>query len=203
MRSEAPSSADVAWVVIDTPLAPAALARFCTDIERLYRVNPYYEFRAWRDLGPGRFEAEFRNLSIGRDLATRLTLDQISEFEFELHYDRGAKRKTYFRIEHAPRASSRLRITDDYAARAGATPADPAEADRSLHAWGVALHDYLRREARWGRYAAWRWYMRRVWVPMKPAARRITFIILMVTLAEIALAALVLAIYWIEHGTRS
>jgi hypothetical protein len=34
---------------------------------------------------------------------------------------------------------------------------------------------------------------------MKPSARRITFIILMVTLAEIALIALVLAIYWIEH----
>jgi len=43
--------------------------------------------------------------------------------------------------------------------------------------------------------------MRRVWVPMKPVARRITFIILMVTLAEIALIALVLAIYWIEHHT--
>jgi hypothetical protein len=43
--------------------------------------------------------------------------------------------------------------------------------------------------------------MRRVWVPMKPSARRITFIILLVTLAEIVLFALVMAIYWAEHRT--
>jgi hypothetical protein len=40
--------------------------------------------------------------------------------------------------------------------------------------------------------------MRRVWVPMKPAARRITFILLLAALAEIALFALVMAIYWAE-----
>jgi len=114
-----------------------------------------------------------------------------------VRYDRGVKRSTRFEIGAAA-GGSRLRITDDYS---GAAETDTAEVDRSLHAWGVALREYLLREQRWGWCAPWRWYMRRVWVPMKPAARRITFIILLVTLAEIVLFALVMAIYWAEYRT--
>jgi len=35
---------------------------------------------------------------------------------------------------------------------------------------------------------------------MKPAARRITFLVLVIGLADIGLVALGLAIYWIESG---
>jgi hypothetical protein len=112
-----------------------------------------------------------------------------------VRYDRGAKRSTRFEID-ATADGCRLRITDDYS---GAAETDVAEVDRSLHAWGVALREYLLRDRRWGWCTPWRWYMRRVWVPMKPSARRITFIILLVTLAEIVLIALVMAIYWAEH----
>lgn len=188
---------DAAWVVIDTPFAPAALAEFCGDLERLYRINPYLEFRAWKDAGTGRFETAFRNLSNGREYQLRLTLERPAPNEFAVHYDRGLKRRTSFEIEPAP-GGSRLKITDDYSAPAAASAVDVGEVDKSLHAWGTALCDYLRREARWGRFGLWRWYMRRVWIPMKPAARRITFIILLVTLAEIVLFALVMAIYWAE-----
>ena len=187
--------ADSAWVTIDVPLAPAALAGFCRDVERLYRVNPYLEFRSWRETAPGAFAASVRNLSNQRDLELEMKLERASERDFIVHYNRGVKRNTRFEIDSAA-GGSRLRITDDYS---GTTAADATEVDRSLHAWGVALREYLLREQRWGWCAPWRWYMRRVWVPMKPSARRITFIILMVTLAEVALIALVLAIYWIEH----
>ena len=187
--------ADSAWVTIDVPLAPAALAGFCRDVERLYRVNPYLEFRSWRETAPGAFAVSVRNLSNQRDLELEMKLERASERDFIVHYNRGVKRNTRFEIDSAA-GGSRLRITDDYS---GTTAADATEVDRSLHAWGVALREYLLREQRWGWCAPWRWYMRRVWVPMKPSARRITFIILMVTLAEIALIALVLAIYWIEH----
>jgi len=40
----------------------------------------------------------------------------------------------------------------------------------------------------------------RVWLPMKPAARRITFLILVIGLADIVLIALGVAIYWVESG---
>lgn len=186
---------DAAWVTIDVPLQPQQLAQFCLDIERLYRINPYLEFRAWRP-GAGGIDAAFRNLSNGRDYDLHITLDRRSQYEFTVHYDRGIKRQTLFRIEPAA-GGSRLGVTDDYS---GAAPGSSlGDVDRSLHAWGAALKEYLQREARWGRFRLWRWYMRRVWMPMKPSARRITFIILVVTAAEIALFGLVMAIYWAEH----
>jgi len=189
--------ADAAWVVIETPLVPGDLTAFCSDLERLYRINPYLEFRQWRGIAPGPIAAAFRNLSNQREFELQLVIERTSESDFTVRYDHGIKRSTRFEIEPAA-AGSRLRITDVYH---GTTAADTGEIDKSLQAWGVALRDYLLREQRWRWCAPWRWYMRRVWVPMKPVARRITFIILMVTLAEIALIALVLAIYWIEHQT--
>jgi hypothetical protein len=197
MSEASPHHADTAWVTIDVPLEPAALAGFCRDVERLYRINPYLEFRRWRETAPGAFSVSMRNLSNQRDLELRLTLERVSERHFLVRYDRGVKCSTRFEIG-ATAEGSCLRISDDYS---GAAETDTAEVDRSLHAWGVALREYLLRDQRWGWCAPWRWYMRRVWVPMKPSARRITFIILLVTLAEIALFALVMAIYWAENRT--
>ena len=194
MSDSGPEPADAAWVVIDTPLAPKELAAFCSDLERLYRINPYLEFGLWREAAPGAFAVAFRNLSNQREFELLLALERNSASDFTVRYDRGIKLGTRFEIEFSA-TGSRLRITDEY----HGTATDTGEVDKSLHAWGVALREYLLRERRWRWCAPWRWYMRRVWVPMKPSARRITFIILMVTLAEIALIALVLAIYWIEH----
>ncbi len=186
---------DAAWVVIDTPLASGDLADFCRDLERLYRINPYLEFRRWQYTSPDAFATAFRNLSNQREFDLRLAVERVSDCDFTVRYDQGIKRSTRFVIEPSA-AGSHLRITDEYDAAAGA---DVGQVDKSLHAWGVALREYLLRERRWAWCAPWRWYMRRVWVPMKPSARRIAFIILVVTLAEFALIALVLAIYWIEH----
>ena len=196
-RDEAPATAaDAAWVKIETPLSAPALAEFCRDIERLYRINPYLEFKSWQTLPAGHYRAQLKNLSIGREIDLDMSVHRESACEFAAHYASGIKNSTRFTISAAPGGSTLL-IVDDYS---GATPdQNTDEVDRSLHAWGVALREYLDREQRWGWCAPWRWYMRRVWVPMKPAARRITFIILLVTLAEIALFALVMAIYWAEH----
>lgn len=193
MKEAAPN--DAAWVAIESTLGPAELKAFCRDLERLYRINPYLEFRAWRDEQDGA-SVEFRNLSNGRDYALKLAIEDGSPSGFSVRYDRGIRRTTRFAIDAMPGGGSKLTITDDYTG--ASADADLGEVDRSLHAWGVALSTYLQREARWHRYALWRWYMRRVWVPMKPAARRITFIILMIALAEVALFALVMAIYWAE-----
>ena len=195
MSATAAHGADAAWVIIEVPLEPALLAAFCRDVERLFGINPYLEFRRWRETAPGAFSVSMRNLSNQHDFELQLKLERASERDFTVRYDRGVKRSTRFEIEAAA-PGSRLRITDDYS---GATEADTPEVDRSLHAWGVALKEYLLRDMRWGWCTPWRWYMRRVWVPMKPSARRITFIILLVTLAEIVLFALVMAIYWAEH----
>ena len=191
-----PASDNAAWVTIETPLSADALAALCADIEHIYRINPYFEFRSWRALARDTWHVTYRNLSIGSDVDVELRLTRASACAFTVSYSRGIKRLTRFTIAPAS-AGSTLTIVDDYASVAREQA--EREADRSLHAWGVALNEYLKRHARWCWCAPWRWYMRRVWTPMKPSARRITYIILLITLAELALFALAMAVWWAEH----
>ncbi len=190
---------DAAWVIVDVPIAPKILAAFCRNLERLYRINPYLEFHSWQSNEDGSIDTAFRNLSNQRDLDLNIIIERASEFDFTVRYSHGAKHSTRFEIEFTA-DGSRLRITDDYARPAAGVPIDPEDADKSLHAWGVALQTYLKRESRWGKSAIWRWYMRHFWLTMKPTARRISFIILMVTLVEVVLFVLVMTIYWLEQS---
>ncbi|MEJ2181219.1 MAG: hypothetical protein P8Y28_12500, partial [Gammaproteobacteria bacterium] len=103
-----------------------------------------------------------------------------------------------FKIEPAPQGS-KLTITDYYER----LPAEEREqhlheVDKSLVVWANYLQRYLITWSRWSRFAPWRWYMRRIWQPMKPTARRITYSLLWITVVEIALIALGVAIYFVE-----
>jgi hypothetical protein len=192
----APPGADAAWVVLDTPLDPAALAAFCADVERLYRINPFLEFVSWTQDAPGRFRAEVINHSNGRRLWIKGRFTRTAAHTWRVDYAEGLKISTRLEIEPVP-AGSRLTITDAYGPAAGE---QAAEVDRSLHAWGVALKAHLERDRRWGWLPFYRWAVERVWLPMKPSARRITFLVLVIAIADIALIALGFAIYWLEYG---
>jgi len=187
-------------VVIDTPLGLAQLRQFCGDLERLYRINPYLEIQTWQPLPAGAVHVTWRNLSNDQTAALELRCEAESENAFSVAYSQGIKSRTRFSLEAGP-DGSRLVITDDYANLSGEERASRlAEVDKSLHAWGWALHAHLRREYRWGSNPLWRWAMRRFWLPMRPSARRITKLIVLVTLAEFAFFLLVALIWWIEHG---
>lgn len=192
----APPAADAAWVVLDTPLEPAALASFCDNLERLYRINPFLEFASWTQDAPDRFQAEVLNHSNGKRAAMRASVARTPDGALRVDYAEGLKRSTRFEIAPAP-AGSRLTITDTYGP---AAEAQAAEVDRSLHAWGVALKAHLERDRRWGWLPLYRWMVERVWLPMKPSARRITFLVLVIGIADIALIALGFAIYWLEYA---
>ena len=193
----APPGQDAAWVVLEAPLDPARLAAFCGNLERLYRINPFLEFASWKQDTPDRFQAEVLNHSNGQRTVMAATVTRTSDRALRVDYTEGLKKSTRVEIQPAP-AGSRLTITDEY----GPTGAGARDAavDRSLHAWGVALKAYLERDRRWGWIPLLRWYMQRVWLPMKPAARRITFLVLVIGLADVILVALGFAIYWIESG---
>ena len=198
MIANAPPAANgnAAWVRIETPLSVQELVEFCRDIERLYRINPYLEFETWRQLAGNRWHTVFRNLSNGQKTDVEIFRQQPLPDAFSARYSQGIKRSTRFEIA-AMTSGSVLTITDDYSD----VQAQQAqrEVDRSLHAWGTALHEYLPRHARWKWCAPWRWYMRHVWTPMKPGARRITYILLLVMIADLVLFALVMAIWWAEQ----
>lgn len=181
----AATPADAAWVTIETRLAPDALIAFLGDVERLLRINPLIEFRKFESNGENSYCFQARNLSNGRDIEVAFLVrgqpDGIC-----LDYEDGIKSRTRFEVERGPR-HARLRVSDEY----GAIPEDQRrqrldEVDRSLNAWGRELHDYLRQWARWKWLPPWRWYMRRVWQPMRPSTRRIVYMIWMISLFEMA-----------------
>jgi len=194
-----PAPADAAWVTIDSPLPIEALREFCRDVERLYRINSCLEIASWRPTADGTFHAAWRNTSNQQDAALDLQIVSESDDAFEVRYSQGLKRSTRFALAPAA-AASRLTITDDYSGVPEEERARRvAEVDRSLEAWGWTLHAYLRRERRWGRNAVYRWYMRRIWLPMKPGARRITTLLVLVTVAEFLIVLFVGLIWWVEH----
>ena len=194
-----PPGADAAWVTIETATGATELAEFCQDLERLYRTNPFLEFRSWRRSADDRFAARVLNHSNGQELTLEGSMTRVSDFDFRVDFASGLKKSTRFEIRAAP-GGARLTITDHYDAGAGEGIRAGGAVDRSLHAWGVALRDYLERERRWGWLPLVRLCLRRLWLPMSPSARRIAFLILVIGLAEVLLVALGFAIYWLEAG---
>lgn len=192
----APPGPDAAWVVLETPLAPARLAAFCGDLERLYRINPFLEFASWKQDAPDRFRAEVLNHSNAQRTVMAARVTRTSDRAVRVDYQEGLKKSTRFEIQPAP-AGSRLTITDEYGPAAAA---QAAAVDRSLHAWGVALKAHLERDRRWGWLPLYRTAVERVWLPMKPSARRITFLVLVIAFADVLLIALGFAIYWLEFA---
>ena len=191
---------DAAWASFKTPLEKTSLVDFCQDVERLFRINPYLEFAGWEACGNNSYRFQGRNLS----------QDPPFDFELVLHaeplpdglrirYEQGLKSTTTFRVTGAD-TGSELTITEDYGAVSQKERQERLhEVDRSLVKWAEDLQGYLVRWNHWSWLAPWRFYMRRIWQPMKPTARRITYILLWISVVEIALIALGVAIYFAEY----
>lgn len=191
---------DAAWVTVPAPWPPAELARLCTDLEMLWRINPYYYFRKFAQTGPDRFRAEFDNHSNGQAVAIEFERVAGPGSGFTLLYHTGLKRRTLFTIEPFA-GGSRLTLLDDYAGWPEAERQTRlAEVDKSLTAWGEALRIYFLRWRRWSWLPGWRWYLRRVWAPMQPSSRRIVWWIFLISVAEFAFFLFVLLIYLIEQS---
>jgi hypothetical protein len=194
------ASSDAAWVSLPTPLPPAGLAELCRDIEAIFRVNPYYYFKVWRQTGATAYTLEFENQSNQTQNTLAIQVSTGPGPGFTVHYDRGLKKRTVFTIEPAPHGSQ-LTVTDDYESiPASEREQHLPEVDKSLKAWGEALRLYFLRQKRWAWLPGWRWYLRRVWIPMKPSARRIVWLLYLITVAEFFFFLFVMLIYLIEQN---
>jgi hypothetical protein len=122
-----------------------------------------------------------------------------SDDSVTLRYDEGLRSSTSFRVDGEAGGSAKLIVTDDYSASSLAERESRIdEVDKSLVNWGGHLHRYMHLWNRWSWLPGWQFYMRKVWQPMKPMARRITQILLMITLAEFVLFLLVFTIFSLE-----
>lgn len=193
------ASSDAAWVSLQTSLPSAALLELCRDIEAIFRVNPYYYFKSWGKTSPSSYTLEFENQSNQMNNSVSIEVSAATPEGFTVSYDQGIKKRTVFSIEPTM-PGSKLTITDDYESVPEAERAQRLlEVDRSLQPWGEALQLYFLRRKRWSWLPGWRWYIRRVWIPMKPSARRIVWMLYLITAAEFAFFVLVVLVWWNEH----
>lgn len=193
---------DAAWVTVPIPQDATTLAELCRDVEALFRVNPYFYFSVWKQTGPAAYHAEYENQSNQQKLALDFEVVPSLQKGFSVNYASGLKKRTIFTIETAA-SGSVLTITDDYEGlSADERAARATEVDKSLHAWGVALRAYFVRLKRWSWLPGWRWYIRRVWIPMKPSARRIVWLLYLITVVEFFFFLFVVLIWVIERGNR-
>ena len=193
-------SEDAAWATLQTPLSKTQLKDFCQDVERLFRINPYLEFTQWRQLGENRYYASGRNISQepAFEFDHELTVKQLPQ-GIQVDYSQGLKTSTRFVIENGGKAS-KLTIVDDYSGTPQAEREERLkEVDKSLVKWASDIQAYLTLWQRWSWLGPWRWYMHRVWQPLKPTGRRIVYMLMWITQVEIALIALGIGIYWAEY----
>lgn len=191
------ASSDAAWVSLATPLTLPALQDLCRDIEVIFRLNPFYAFQSWTKTGPADYALEFENHSNQTKNAVNIQLAATAD-GFTVTYGQGLKKRTVFILEATPEGSM-LTVTDDYEGIPESERAQRLlEVDRSLQAWGQALQLYFLRQKRWAWLPGWRWYMRRVWMPMKPSARHIVWMLYLITAAEFAFFVLLILIWWSE-----
>lgn len=200
MSKVAATEEDKAWASFPTPMDPMSLDALCQDIERLFRINPFLEFSQWQQTGENTFHFAGRNLSQQQPFEFDITLTVERQPDgLLIHYGQGIKRSTRFTIEPIPEGS-KLTITEDYS---GLSQEERdrrlSEVDKSLPAWANDLQAFIFMWQRWSWLTPWRWYMRRIWQPLKPMARRIVYMFIWITVVEIALIALGAGIYWSEY----
>ena len=190
---------DAAWAAINTPLSVNELATFCQDIERLFRINPMLEFNDWQQLADNRYRMAVKNISQEQPFEIDVEMDvEHQPDEIIIHYNSGLKKQTIFRIEPSE-FGSKLTLIDEYRSGESEDNEKINEVDKSLVNWADYLQRYLIIWKKWSKHGWWRWYMKRVWQPMKPTGRRITYMFLWITLVEIALIALGAGIYLSEY----
>jgi len=188
---------DQAWVTIDTSLSLEELKDFCKNIERLFRINPFLEFNNFVVIEPNQIVMQGNNLSNNQAFEFMI-FQQTIENGFKLNYDKGLKQTTTITLLET-KTGTQIKILDDYS---GITESERNqrldEVDKSLVAWGTAIQEYLVAWQKWSKFSIWRWYKNRLWLPMKPSARRISWMLINITALEFIAFLMVFTIFWLE-----
>ncbi|MDH5327261.1 MAG: hypothetical protein OEZ68_05505 [Gammaproteobacteria bacterium] len=192
---------DRAWVCVELPISEAELFEFCQDIERLFRINPHLVFNEWSVLGKNEYRFTGVNSSQEQPFEFDVTMRvEPQDDGLLILYSDGLKKSTRLKVEpHS--TGSKLTITDEYTELGAEEKQERLhEVDRSLVIWATDIRSYLQQWKRWGKLGFYRWYMRRIWQPLKPMGRRITYMLIWISIFEVALIALGFAIYWAENS---
>jgi hypothetical protein len=162
------------------PLPPNALADFIADSERLFRLNPHLEIKAWQPV-PGGFRYVATNEINGRPIDTIVRVKVASDSgPLVLTYDGGLKQSSTFAVETSPEGA-RLIVTEHYPRVEDSRDPRLVDVDRSLIPWVAALRRHLIGRRRWGWLPGWHWWHERFMLSMPPRQRRIVRLIVWIT----------------------
>ena len=191
---------DRVWVEFNTPFNKKALLNFCQKLEQLYRINPYLEFEKWAHTS----KYSYYMVAINHSQVPSFKIDTKFKLEnltngIEVHYSNGIKSSTRFIIDDAAQGS-KLIITEIYRL----LPTQESltylhEVDKSLTKWAEEIQQYIILWDRWSWFTPWKLYKSYIWLPMKPSGRRITYMLLWISIIEVLLVSLGVMIYFIEY----
>lgn len=181
---------DLAWASIKWQSGTDWLRHYCQNIERLFRINPFYVIHAWQKLAADHYRINVLNESNQQTLNLDLNVSQNSQ-GLRIDYDQGLKASTSVEL-----SSEGLKIIDDYSRYPQQERQQRIhEVDRSLLAWANAI----RRDLVWRKRMAWLppWglFMDKVWYKMKPSSRRIAKLLILLTAAEFIVFVFIMAVY--------
>ena len=181
---------NAAWVTIPTRLSVSALIDFCSNIEQVIRLNPYLKIISWKYIDGNAYQVEWENHSNEKSNTEYAEFKvQQTENEVCLEYLAGIKNKTYLIVE-ATNNGSQLTIVDDYGDQQ-----DADQVDKSLNAWALTLKRFFNHYIYLQHIPFAKLLIRRFWIRLNPVARRISYILVVITVVEIiALLAFVLII---------
>jgi len=200
---------NTAWVTIEISVLPGKLFDFLQNTERLFRLNPYLDIREWEEISAGipfntplrgeRFHLKALNEMNGVTYDLLITVESIRPgASIFLNYDKGLKRALEITLQ--PGASgSILTLRDHYHAPTGENQEEQLkQVDHGLIPWASSIRQYLLGLERWGWFWPYRWYRERFWLSMRPTHRRISRLLIWVTLLEFVAFLFVFIIYWLE-----
>ena len=190
---------DKAWVEFKTPISKDQLLEFCSEIERLLRINPYLTDIEWENISQeqNRFSALNHSQEPAFEIQTNVQIEKDSDSVIA-HYSDGLKLSTTFSVEEDV-LGSKLTITEHYRYLSDQEYEKHFhEIDKSLSKWAEEIQTYIMQWHKWSWFAPWRWYKEYVWLQMKPAARRISYILILVSIAETALIILIAVFLYLK-----
>ncbi len=200
---------DFALISVELPLSTGELYAFIQNTERLFRLNPYLAIKSWQEDGPGKIfvgkqiRVECMNEMNGQTQSLTLSVSDVQpDVSYTLNYDSGLKKATIFTVQSVDSASSKLVVKELYPDEISAAEKEKRlnEVDNSLLPWGAGIHSYFKRRSRWGWLPFYSWLQNSVWLGMTPRHRRISRMIIWVTVLEFVVFLFVFNIYWLELG---
>jgi len=196
--TENQSDDDFASVEISTPFNESWLRSFVENPQRILRINSLFEFTTFEKIDDMHWHMVGKNLS--NDLPFDVTFNtKIVPSGILLTYKGWLKTSTQLQIKKTDNNTCRLIIIDDYSGTsANERNQRIAEVDNTITQWGNDIYRYLRQWKSWSWLPGWKPYMLGFWQGMKPSTRRISFMIIAITMAEFVVFLFVFLIFWLE-----